>query len=566
MPIPRCSGSGAKRPCTDPPTGGPVYNPHFPPPAPPTGQALVDCAPEIAQIVMDVMGPSYRTQQMCAYDRQGDGTPIGTCLTWQTTSLAKRVRLARTGTLTARELATLRLGNHEALGSLDVRMPSMVLSRRGRHDGERALQALLPRWSAVTGHLLGFPNAQPGGPRGDLPSGPMIPVIAEMRPTLDSANYKGLFWKDNLFQGAVEYALATLLTHAELAVSHPLAPLSHSTPARIRGSLQMGSGMSVVVTDRDLVHCSTYYTSYQYLDIDPGGWFGIPYSEAWDVNKGSYAYQDGPTIGLCGTNLSSAALADYQFWWAKRLYEAGKACGSEWHLIMAVLAARSALAEITFLAGELAHELTHAHFASHRLCRTMPTDINRHCSEACTPRVNQWHLQSTLAATYGLPLSYQMADRSVGKTRPKTPGYPQASWINRFQRERWSVTSSGGGRGKCGWSAKDNFIPTLDNTLAPTFDPSLVPTIDKQYANVARHCSLLRQGSDLDVTDFVHTRCMQSGRICASGSPAGDPPGAWPVGDPIHEVQTADGDRLTNLSLEYFTQRYPGPSGVGCFG
>lgn len=55
----------------------------------------------------------------------------------------------------------------------------------------------------------------------------------------------------------------------------------------------------------------------------------------------------------------NAALADYYFWWTRRLYSYGMDSGSENTLTMARLAAKAALSEINEIAALLVHQYSH---------------------------------------------------------------------------------------------------------------------------------------------------------------------------------------------------------------
>lgn len=118
----------------------------------------------------------------------------------------------------------------------------------------------------------------------------------------------------------------------------------------------------------------------------------------------------------------TAALADYYFWWAHRLYdwaESGNA-GSDEDAVrfLAKWCARAALAEIVDIAGLLVHEITHlGHFVDSLWeCRADQVGLllpTRYLKCACF--MNSWIFRARVTADLALPLPL-LPDTSSGES------------------------------------------------------------------------------------------------------------------------------------------------------
>lgn len=102
--------------------------------------------------------------------------------------------------------------------------------------------------------------------------------------------------------------------------------------------------------------------------------------------------------------IATAALADYHFWWAHRLYdwvESGNAgAGADGVRFLAVCCARAGLAEIVDIAGLLVHEIGH-------LGRPVISEWECSGSLSSLPQVGLWQnvsIPTALAEIFGFPL------------------------------------------------------------------------------------------------------------------------------------------------------------------
>jgi hypothetical protein len=111
-----------------------------------------------------------------------------------------------------------------------------------------------------------------------------------------------------------------------------------------------------------------------------------------------------------------AALADYHFWWAIRLFDWVSAGHSErpvQDLLVAIYCARAGLAEVMDLAGLLVHEFSHTTGvpATWWECQFLTDNLD------CCHFMLAWNFEHRMLAEFGLPLPL-MADCSTSQSFP----------------------------------------------------------------------------------------------------------------------------------------------------
>lgn len=167
------------------------------------------------------------------------------------------------------------------------------------------------------------------------------------------------------FKAAV-YALSLLDTFAEL-FERPFASRMKVSAAAFRDDVR---------NHRFRVHLgSSAFCNEAELPVirvgpaDPSRWsvFDMRAGNVRAANLGEGSYP-GPEayalfdIYLCNVFGVNASLADYYFWWARRLLTKSYTCRSlaaTWYFVLAWCAAKAALAEIVEMAGTIIHEYGH---------------------------------------------------------------------------------------------------------------------------------------------------------------------------------------------------------------
>ena len=174
-------------------------------------------------------------------------------------------------------------------------------------------------------------------------------------PGLNADDREGPFYR------GVLYALSLLYTYAELG-DRPFGKNVKYSPQQFRrdvdeGLFRVHIGWSIGCNE------ATVPGIVIGGDIKGGN---CDYERAGSVRVGSTRYK-GPTayaffdIFLCDTYAVHASLADYYFWWSRRLLtraSSGKG-DSTWYTVLAWCAAKAALTEVVEIAGVILHEYGH---------------------------------------------------------------------------------------------------------------------------------------------------------------------------------------------------------------
>ena len=214
---------------------------------------------------------------------------------------------------------------------------------------------------------------------------------------------KGLYWQNSegFLARALRYALVTAYAFAWATESIPTFSTACRIDRNVLRNTISGAALDPITKERwrlDVARMCEY--TKDGVDVSAFGlvqprrhwnglWVGIT-PRFWTT------LNDGVQV--------SAALADYHFSWAIRLFDFARAGHSEnpiADLWMSICCARAALAEIVDIAGLLVHELAHT---------TNPFDSQQECradsgkQECC--RFNlRWYFCHRIAAEFALPLA-----------------------------------------------------------------------------------------------------------------------------------------------------------------
>lgn len=169
--------------------------------------------------------------------------------------------------------------------------------------------------------------------------------------------------RDGPFYRGVLYALSLLYTYAELG-DRPFGKSVKYSPQQFRkdvdgGLFRVHIGWSIGCNEATVPGIVIGGSNF------PEG-SPCEYERAGSVRVGSTVFRGATAwaffdIFLCDTYAVHASLADYYFWWSRRLLtraSSGKG-DSLWYTVLAWCAAKAALAEIVEIAGVILHEYGH---------------------------------------------------------------------------------------------------------------------------------------------------------------------------------------------------------------
>ncbi len=175
-----------------------------------------------------------------------------------------------------------------------------------------------------------------------------LEIDAEFRHT-------GLYWNDGwgMVHRGLLHALNLLFTYADAAVDNAAGAnlCGIGSGAQLRAALK--SGALPVAFVRGAVACDDDDTSG--IIVDAGG----RVNAYIDSNSALGFWTALSPIFLCLKMGVHAALADYYFWWARRLRSFRLDTGHEWYGFLGMCAARAGMTQIVELAGSILHEYGH---------------------------------------------------------------------------------------------------------------------------------------------------------------------------------------------------------------
>lgn len=209
----------------------------------------------------------------------------------------------------------------------------------------------------------------------------------------------GLYWPDGwgYCHRALLHALALLHTYAPFVDRASGAELCGVDPDDLRLNLEDG-----------LVPVQSTWSG---ISCDNGEQAGITVQGNGRVRPfvgsgGPSAYYFGAIV-LCNKSMVNAALADYYFWWARRLYSYGIDTGLKWFGFLGMCAARAGMSEIVEFAATILHEYGHMQGRWHH-CGGV--DMRYRCCSYTMAEVFRHRVYAELALPMGQVIAENVLD------------------------------------------------------------------------------------------------------------------------------------------------------------
>jgi hypothetical protein len=245
------------------------------------------------------------------------------------------------------------------------------------------------------------------GTRAQLPSGTLTGPIDWLEDVFTSIAspgddaVPGLFWTEDYLNGALVMAVQTAYAFAPLlGLMAPEAAEaggyrgSELVREKIAGTLSAATGTS---SGRILIH-DGWETGLKMggITIKDDGTFVL----SMPGKKLAFAFLGG--ITLFQPMRDMAAVADYMFWWARRLHGMALETGESNYKDIGILAARCGLAQVVKIAAVIVHEI------GHHAGPFSAWHCNESYEQACNQYIAEYTFQHAVMALLGLPdpLSY----------------------------------------------------------------------------------------------------------------------------------------------------------------
>ncbi len=229
----------------------------------------------------------------------------------------------------------------------------------------------------------------------------------------------GLFWNDEeysrgYFYYALRYALVTLYTYAELG----------DNPSRMASACSMSASTVRKAREVPNIRVIPFSTSSaSNLKITVNSDYEVELNRTYGSPQ---AFTPNYTIYLGDQMQCEAALADYYFWQATRLYSHAVETGGDlWYAWVAMNCARAALSELVEMAGSILHE--YAHWAGNPKtlweCSVLGAKLD------CCHYVLEYYFRNRMWAKHGLVPSLGVNGAS-NSTYPATRYSSSSGWSN----------------------------------------------------------------------------------------------------------------------------------------